>query len=468
MKTVNVPKNINVPAVKAPARSKAFQRKVIATGALGLILLGLNAAVRWRGAPRQSPPAVSLAAATSFEAQQREAAQTMDFLAHRVKSDPEDFLASDMLAGAYLHQVRETGNLDSLVRAEHLARASLASVPEVKNVGGLATLTRTEFMAYQWTAARDHAARLTVLDAGEGEPYGMLGDAELELGDYDKAGKAFQTMAGFGGGIGTETRLGRYALLHGDPRAAGLHYSNAASLGLAQPDPPRETVAWCRWQKGETEFLVGRYPAAEQDYRAALASFPKYYLALASLGRVRAAQGDYPGAIKYYEQAVGIIPYPTSVGALGDLYRLTNRPQDAAAQYALVAQIRRLSRLNGELYNRQYALFYADHDLKPQEAYAEASREYAVRRDIYGADAVAWTALKAGKVAVAQARIKEALRLDTQDALLFYHAGMIARAAGDTPRARFSLGRALALCPQFDPLQARIARKALAGLPAGA
>ena len=85
-----------------------------------------------------------------------------------------------------------------------------------------------------------------------------------------------------------------------------------------------------------------------------------------------------------------------------------------------------------------------------------------MRRDIYGADALAWTALKAGKVEEARAAIKEALRLGTKDARLFYHAGMIARAAGDAAAARDYLERALALNPQFDPLQARIARAALA------
>ena len=106
-------------------------------------------------------------------------------------------------------------------------------------------------------------------------------------------------------------------------------------------------------------------------------------------------------------------------------------------------------------------MFYADHDLKPDEAYAGAAREYSVRRDVYGADALAWTALKAGRIAEAQAAIKEALRLGTKDARLLYHAGMIERAAGNTNGARDYLRRSLALNPQFDPLQAPIARNAL-------
>jgi Tfp pilus assembly protein PilF len=118
--------------------------------------------------------------------------------------------------------------------------------------------------------------------------------------------------------------------------------------------------------------------------------------------------------------------------------------------------------LNGALYNRQLALFYADHDMKVEAGYALAAKEYEVRRDIYGADALAWAALKANNIGPAQTAIKEALRLGTQDARLFYHAGMIARAAGDRNASRKYLERALKLNPQFDPLQSQVARKALA------
>jgi tetratricopeptide (TPR) repeat protein len=73
----------------------------------------------------------------------------------------------------------------------------------------------------------------------------------------------------------------------------------------------------------------------------------------------------------------------------------------------------------------------------------------------------AWTALKAGKAGEARDAIAQALRLGTKDARLFYHAGMIARAAGEADKAREFLRRALDLNPGFDPLQARRAHEAL-------
>lgn len=438
--------------------------------ALGLAALLGNAYQGWRPASATRLPALSAAvpapsAPVSSDEEQNDAGAR--FLADRVKRDPENFVALNMLAGYHLQRLRETGSLDYLDRAQRAARASLAALPAERNAGGLAALAQTEYAAHEFTKARDHALRLTQLDPGKSGPYGTLGEALVELGDYDGARVAFQKMTSLSSGTGTETRLARLALLDGEPAVAKRHYFNAISYALALPDPPRETLAWCRWQMGETAFSVGDYPAAEEDYRAALTTFPGYFRALASLGRVQAARGDLPGAIKSYEHAVNIIPDPSFVAALGDLYQMAGRKQEAAAQYALVEAIGHLSTLNGTLYNRQLALFYADHDRKPSQAYASAVREYAVRRDIYGADALAWTALKAGKLAVAQKAIREALRIGTRDAKLDYHAGMIARAAGDTASARASLQRALALNPQFDPLQAPIARRTLAGLSTG-
>jgi hypothetical protein len=64
-----------------------------------------------------------------------------------------------------------------------------------------------------------------------------------------------------------------------------------------------------------------------------------------------------------------------------------------------------------------------------------AKREYETRRDGYGADALAWAALKAGMIDEARQAAKDALRLGTQDAKLSYHAGMVARAAGEGGRS---------------------------------
>jgi tetratricopeptide (TPR) repeat protein len=327
----------------------------------------------------------------------------------------------------------------------------------------LSLLAQIEFAAHDFASARNHAEQLAQMEPRKWYPYLLLGDALMELGDYEAARSAFREMEKRGGAdIAAKTRLARMAALAGDnPRAERL-YAEALTLAVEAVPPSRETIAWCRWQLGETAFGAGDYDRAEKHYRDSLVTFPDYYRALAGLGRALAAKGDLNGAIEHHERAVRILPDPAFVAALGDLYQIAGRTKEAEAQYALCEQTARIGAASGQLYNRQVTLFYADHDLKSGEAYQLARREYETRRDVYGADALAWAALKAGKVDEARQAVKEALRLGTQDAKLFYHAGMVARAAGDRAAAQEYLRRALKLNPRFDPRQSQFAKQSLA------
>jgi tetratricopeptide (TPR) repeat protein len=409
-----------------------------------------------------SAPVVPAATPIATDASSSES--VIRFLEDRVKKDKDDFIAYNKLAGYYLQRVRETGDLNYLALATRAAQSSLKILPAEQNVGGLAALAQVEFTAHEFTASREHAQQLITLDPKQSYPFHLLGDSLIELGEYDKAAKLILELEKRESGASIEMRLGKLALLRGDIEGAKRRFSNAVIFAQDQMTPSPESVAWTRWQLGEVYFSTGEYEAAEKHYRDSLITFPDYFRALASLGRVRAALGDLNGAIEYYQRATRILPDPAFVAALGDLYQLAGRAKEAQAQYALVEQMGKLSQANGVLYNRQIAHFYADHDMKAEEAYAQARLEYEKRRDIYGADALAWTALKAGKITEAQQAIKDALKLGTRDAKLFYHAGMIAKAAGDLDTARNDLKRALALNPQFDPLQALNAKKTLESL----
>ncbi|MDQ3322687.1 MAG: tetratricopeptide repeat protein [Acidobacteriota bacterium] len=407
-----------------------------------------------------NPATISVPPAAPISSDDKTTENAILFLENKIRQDPEDFSANNKLAGFYLQRLRETGDTAYLDLTFRVARASLASVPEVRNAGGLAALALAEFAAHDFAGTRDHAVRLIKLEPGKSYPQGILGDALVELGEYDKAEIAYKkiTLLDVGGSHNSEARFARLAQLRGDNAGARKHFTTALTLALNQPAPPRETVAWLRWQLGETAYSVGDYQIAEKHYHDALTTFPDYYRAIASMGKVRAANNDLPGAIAQYEKAVRLLPDPQFIAALGDLYKLAGREEDAKRHYELVEQIGRLSELNGALYNRQLALFYADHDIKTDAAYRLAAKEYEVRKDIYGADALAWAALKAGKLIEAQGAIKDALRLGTNDARIFYHAAMIARASGDETAARDYLQRALKLNPQFDPLHSAIAQ----------
>lgn len=440
-------------------------REVLVAVAIALGVLSYFISRVWSPppAPRQrtAPPPLAFAAEIPSEEATTESA--IRFYKARVGRDPEDTRSQNALAEYYLQLVRETGNEDYLPLALTAARASLAAVGSVRNLGGLTALAHAEFANHAFAQAHDHTLELLQFQPRKSEPYAILGDAYLELGSYDEAAAAYHKMQSFGeNDAGMETRLARLDFLRGSPDGSRQHFMNALALLRAQPEPPAETVAWCQWQLGETAFAVGDYGTAESHDREALRTAPDYFRALGSLGRVRAARGDLVGAITYYERAVRIVPALGFMASLGDLYQMSGRNRDAAVQYDLAEQMGEHSRkVHGSPFDRNLALFYADHDRNAEMAYELAQKEYAAgRHDIYGAEALAWTALKSSRITEAQAAMREALRLGTRDARLFYHAGMIARASGDKATGAAFLQRALALNPNFDPLQSEIARKA--------
>ena len=443
--------------------SPLFVRSRLTLLALAVIL-GVLAQLteRWL-----TPPTPPVSRAVTSQATETEAVtdEYIRFYSERVKRDPEDCRSQNALSEYYLQRVRETGNEDYLPLAVKAAQSSLDTVPAARNLGGLLALAHAEFSNHAFSAARQHAEWLIQLEPDKGEYYAVLGDAALELGDYDTVKAAYGKMQSLQeDNAGTATRLARLALVNGKPEEARRHLQVALRLLGAMTHPPHETINWCRWQLGEIAFMTGSYPEAEKEYRAILKTSPSYFRALDSLARARAAQHDYSGAISCYETVIRIVPTLAAMASLGDLYHLTGREPDAVIRYDLVAQLGEHSRkVHGTPYDRNFALFLADHDQKPEFAYELARSEYdSGRHDIYGADALAWTALKAGRVQEAEAASKEALRLTTKDSKLFYHAGMVARAAGDKSLATSYLQRALALSPEFDPAQAAKARAALA------
>src|SRR5439155_19983068 len=107
----------------------------------------------------------------------------------------------------------------------------------------------------------------------------------------------------------------------------------------------------------------------------------------------------------------------------------------------------------------EIALFDADHGIALRHALALARIGRRDRPSIDGDDVLGWTLYRNDRCAEALPYSKHALRLGTQDALKFFHRGMIERCLGHEADARHWFRRALALNPHFSLLWAPVARR---------
>lgn len=360
------------------------------------------------------------------------------------------------LAQAYMRKARESGDASYYGRAETAIQHALQLQPG--SVVGLRTLAWIQTGKHEFRDALATAERLRAQLPNDPLVQGLIGDAAVELGEYQRAEDAWQKMLELQPGLASYSRAAYLRELYGDVRGATDLLTLAVQAGSAN-DP--EPLAWCLVQLGNVHFNQGRLGEAEAAYQKALTVFPQYYQVFSALARVRGAQQRYPEAVELYRRAIEMVPAPDTVAALGDLLALTGKTDEAEKHYALVEYIEHVNETNQVTYNRQLALFYADHDRNLSEALALAEAELNRRRDIYTYDTLAWAYYKNGRYADAGNAMAQALRLGTQDALLFFHAGMIAHRLGENARAKEYLQRALTVNPYFHPIQAKLAEHML-------
>jgi tetratricopeptide (TPR) repeat protein len=353
---------------------------------------------------------------------------------------------------------RETADAAYCGRAEKAYRKALELNP--RNVQALAGMAWVTGVRHEFEDSVDWARKALKLDPNNLAAYGLLGDAAIEMGNFDEAFEQYQKMLDLRPDLSSYGRSAHLLQLTGDFRKAGWLMSKAIQAG----SPFAENTAWCRTQLALMLFAQGAYVPAEQVLTEGLRYAGDDYRLLAAMGKVKAAKKDYPAAIDYYRRSVEIAPQQDVVAALGDVYEIAGKSEEAAREYALVESIARLNKANGVKGDMLTAKFYADHDRNLAEALKMAEEEYQTRKNVYMADTLAWCYFKNGRLDEAKRYIAVALGQSTPEASFLYHKGMIYAQAGDRAKAQIALYQAMSLNANFDPMQTPIAERTMADL----
>ena len=372
------------------------------------------------------------------------------------EQNPKQAKAWIDLGNALMQKARETADLSYYGHAEAVYQKGLAL--DTRNVPALIGMAWVTSDRHEFEASKAWAGRALALDPGSNDAYGLIGDADQEIGDYDAAYVHYQKMLDIRPDLASYSRGGHLLWLTGDVRHEGVRLMVKA---IDAGGPYAETTGWCRAQLGLMLYSEGHQAAAEQTLQDALLTTPNNYRVLMALGRVEAGRRDYADAIGCYQKAIAVVPQLEAVAALGDLYALTGRRAEAQSQYALAGQIDRLQKANGVRGGWQMALFQANHDRNLPQALREAREEYQTRRNVYAADALAWCLYKNGRYGEAAVLSRAALSRHTPEAGFLFHAGMISAKLKDRPAAQAFLDRAIRLNPNFSPTDAPVAVAAL-------
>lgn len=232
------------------------------------------------------------------------------------------------------------------------------------------------------------------------------------------------------------------------------------TLAARVSDPQdKEAQSWCLVQLGKEYFKAGDLGRAEKAADESLEILPGYTLALIEKARILAALDDLENALASLTR----VRFPSVEKLIleGDIYFKMGRNEQAQNSYLAAEELARVS--DGDMH--RFSLLWADHDTRSAEALQIAEEDYASNKDIYAADIYAWCLLKNGRAREAKKVIVNAMRLDSKDARILYHAGMIEKQLGNHKGGNRLLAEALRLNPVFDLVQAANARIAIKIVP---
>jgi Tfp pilus assembly protein PilF len=375
-----------------------------------------------------------------------------------VLEKPAEYTGYNLLATALVRRAQETFDNGNYFEAETAVKKSLELAPnnfETEKIEVSILLGEHEF-----PAALEAAKKLNKRTPDDVMVYGMLTDANVELGNYSDAENSAQWMLNLRpGNLPALTRAAHLRELFGDAEGA---YELMSLAYQSTPPTDVQERAWALTQMGHLRFESHDSDGAEKLLQQALSTFPEYSGALDELAQMRMVQGRYAEAVALLQRRGQSSAHFGDLYELGEALRLAGRDGEASktfAEFEAKALAQSGKRDNA---NRELIFYYLDHAPQPAAGLKIAEQELAWRHDVYTLDAYAWALHGNGRDAEARKQIEAALGVGIRDAKMFRHAGVIALKSGDRAAGERYLKQAAVLNSE-DAAQARTILASLAG-----
>ena len=377
-----------------------------------------------------------------------------DRLKLAIEENPDDKKSQLALAALYIQEARITGD------HMYYDGAAMQQVNNVlnndpNNFEALTYKTLIYLSQHHFAEALEVAQKAKDINPYNAFIYGLLADANVEMGNYTKAVENCDEMVSIRPDIRSYSRISYLREIYGDYPGAIDAMNRAVEAGM----PGDEGTAWARVQLGHLYENTGDLKRAEMQYTIALDERPEYAYALAGMAHIATANKDHAKAIRYYLKADSLVADNVFKEELVDVYKLAgeNEKAEKLAQ-SVIEDMNKASKAAltdeniGHYSDRELAYAY----LKVNEydkALTHALAEYNRRPDNNDVnETVAWVYYNQNKADKAIPYIKEALKTNCKNPSLLVHAGLIYAKAGEKKLAKKYLEQSTASNAYITPL----------------
>lgn len=252
----------------------------------------------------------------------------------KIAKKPEDTKLRLQAATIFITEQRITGE-------HHFYYAAIEKI-----LNGVLTLDPNNFEAkvykaslrmsqHQFADAKKIAEEARVINPNNAYVYGILVDANVELGNYAEAVEVSDKMQALKPSLESYSRASYLREIYGDNNGAIEAMKLAVKAGL----PGSEPQSWSRNILGDLYYNTGKIAEAEATYAENLALRPSYAPSMAGLAKIETQKKNYPKALALLDSANSIMQQNSFVEQKADVYAAMGDTAKAAAQYKDVQKL---------------------------------------------------------------------------------------------------------------------------------
>ena len=390
--------------------------------------------------------------------------RSIEIFQKRVDKRPSDFRSAIVLAQLFMRQAKENDDFDAYVRAESTLLMATEHSPD--STEAKAYLAATLMAQHRFAEALSIAQSVLERDSNSKIALSIVGDAQLQLGNYSMGKIAYEKLLELQDSPTANIRLARYHELNGNIDQA-IELAKRSLEQQKQKYSLESIEGWYQWRLAKLHFDHGRIEEAKTYLDASLCLVPHDAESHALLGKVLYFQGETESAIMHLKSAIAVAEKPPFLIMLGNIYRHEGRKLEAANAYDRASELMTEEAEHpkaGPAHARERAAFLLDQNKNLVLALSLAKQDFELRNDLFCHDLLAWAHYKNGNVRQAKVSIDRALAVGSNDAKVFFHAGMIEAELGNIDAAIENLEAALRANPYFSIRGAEIAAETLKGL----
>ncbi len=296
---------------------------------------------------------------------------------------------------------------------------------------------------HQFAEARELAEKARQINPNNAYVYGVLVDANVELGNYEEAVAMSDKMQALKPSLESYSRASYLREIYGNYPSSIEAMKLAVKAGL----PGSEPYCWSRNTLGHLYEITGQFDKANMEYDQILVVRPSYAFALGGKARILKQQKQYDKALATLEKASEIMPEFSFHEEMAEIYALQGDKDKAARKYAEVITMLDEDAQSGHLVDLELCKLYTKlGQLDSAAVYGQ--KEYTRRpQNIDVNHAMATIAFQKNELEKAQKHMQVALRTGSKDPELLQQASQIELAMGNVEASKKLIAEARKVNP---------------------